>query len=159
MYQSQKEPKLATDIHLHTGISFKVPNREIYLEPMLYYRRNALSNSRTDVNVKLTLPTVDPDFTVWGLLAYRRTTDYNFGKDLGMATTMGIMYKRISVGMEYQYGLTSAQNHYGSSYLLVVGYSICDGNRVSRIPCVDTNMNIIYQDKYTPRKKKFLFIL
>jgi len=153
LYERLWEPPLATDIHLHTGISFKMPNREIYLEPLLYYRRNKLLNSRMDVNVKLTLPTVDPNYTVWGLLAYRRSMDYNFGKDLGMATTVGIMFKGLSVGLEYQYGLTSAQKNLGSAFLLVAGYSICSGNKVKRVPCIDKD-EIMFQEKYSKRSKR-----
>lgn len=154
MYENELEPSLPADIHLHTGYTFKVPDRDLFLEPLVYYRRNSLSNSRMDINVKATMPTPEPDFTIWGVLAYRRTMDYNFGKDLGMATTAGIIYKGFSIGLEYQHGLTSAQKHLGSSFLMVAGYRFCGSDRARRIPCRNRDIDTMMLDNNTPQRKK-----
>lgn len=157
MYDNEWEPKHPADFHLHTGIAFKIPDRELYLEPMVYYRRNSMANSRMDLNVKATLPTPDPDFTLWGLLAYRRTMDSQMGKDLGMATTVGAVYKSFSLGLEYQHGLTSAQKHYGSALMLVAGFRFCNGNKVHAIPCKDKDIDTLMLEPATPKKKGFLW--
>ncbi len=135
MYTASEEPKRVLDMHLHVGGSFKVADRDLYLEPLLLYRRNALTDKRLDANLKVYMPTPDPDFSTWGLLAYRHTMDHQFGKSLGMAITGGIVYRNFSVGLEYQLGLTTAQVDYGSSYQLVFGYRICRDKSKGAIPC------------------------
>ncbi len=65
LYENVWEPDLPVDIHLHSSYKFKIPNRDLFLEPLIYYRRNSLPNSRMDVNVKMTMPTPDPDLAFW----------------------------------------------------------------------------------------------
>ncbi len=65
--------------------------------------------------------------------------DMQFGKDLGVASTAGILYKSLSLGVEYQHGLTSAQKQFGSSFLLVAGFNICNGKSIARIKCNKEN--------------------
>lgn len=135
MYEGMNEPNLGMDINFHLGTMLKMRDRDIYIEPLLYYRRNLLISSKVDMNVKFTIPTPNPAFAVWGLLAYRRTMDNRYGLDLGMATTLGIIRKRISVGLEYQQGLTSAQKNYGSAYQLVFGYRFCSDKSKAALEC------------------------
>ena len=97
------------DFHVHLGGAYHVPGRDLILEPLVRYRRNVLTDSRLDLNMKLYMPTPNPDFATWGLLAYRHVTDENVGKANGFAVTAGIVYTNFSVGLEYQLGLTTAQ--------------------------------------------------
>lgn len=135
MYKSEWEPDVGMDVHLHAGSSWKMPGRELYLEPLLYYRRNKISDSRLDANFKLYMPTLDPNVAFWGILAYRRTMDHRIGKDLGLATTVGFDFKNFSVGMEHQLGLTAAQKQFGSAFVVVAGYRICTNKEKSAFPC------------------------
>lgn len=135
MYRHEDEPPLTTDIHIHAGSSFKIPDRDFYLEPSFLYRRNMYVDSRLDANLKLYMPTPDPDWATWGLVSYRHTTEDKIGKSLGMAVTGGVVYKNFSVGLEYQFGLTKARSAYGNTYQLVVNYRICRDKSKSAIPC------------------------
>lgn len=135
MYNSEWEPELPVDLHVHAGTWFKYPGREIYFEPLLYYRQNSLDDKRLDVNMKLDFPTYKDQFSFWGILAYRHTLDHKWGKSLGAATTVGINYKGLNVGLEHQLGLTTAQGHYGSAVMLVFGYNFCSGQRIRSLPC------------------------
>ncbi|ASB47995.1 PorP/SprF family type IX secretion system membrane protein [Alkalitalea saponilacus] len=135
MYNSEFEPELPADMHFHVGSLFKIPNYDIYIEPLVYYRRNSLSDTRMDMNLKMSMPTPDPDLAFWGVLAHRRTVDHQYGKDLGIATTLGLVYRGINFGIEYQHGLTSAQTHLGSAMQLVVGYAFCRSGRPRTLPC------------------------
>lgn len=134
MYKSEWEPNQGMDFHLHAGSSFKIPERDVFLEPLFYYRFNNLSESRLDANLKLYMPTLDPNVAVWGILAYRRSMDVRLGKNLGMATTFGIDYKSFSLGIEHQLGLTPAQKQFGSAFVLVASYRIC-AKKGSAFPC------------------------
>jgi hypothetical protein len=67
--------------------------------------------------------------------------DDQFGKSLGLATTVGVQYQRFIVGVEYQLGLTSAQVDYGSAYQLVFKYRVCRDRRKASIPCSEENRN------------------
>lgn len=135
MYKSDWEPKTGPDIHAHAGTSWKVPDREIYVEPLFYYRQNSLENTRFDANLKLYMPTLDPNYAFWGILAYRRSMDEQLGRDLGLATTVGVDYKSFSFGIEHQLGLTAAQKQFGSAFIVVAGYRICAGNKKGAFPC------------------------
>jgi type IX secretion system PorP/SprF family membrane protein len=135
MYKSEWEPDLGVDLHVHAGTSWKVPDRELYFEPLLYYRRNNISDSRFDANMKIYMPTMDPNVAFWGILAYRRTMDHRIGKDLGMATTVGFDFKSFSLGIEHQLGLTAAQKQFGSAFVVVAGYRICKDKKKSAFPC------------------------
>jgi type IX secretion system PorP/SprF family membrane protein len=151
MYHSVHEPPLTMDVHLHLGTTYKIADRDIFLEPLLMYRRNMLVDSRMDLNVKGYFPTNDPDFSMWGLLGYRHTMDHQFGKSLGMATTVGVQYSNFSVGLEYQLGLTKAQHDYGSAYQLVVGYRYCKDRSKASIPCSEKSRK---QRKKAARRAK-----
>jgi type IX secretion system PorP/SprF family membrane protein len=132
---SEEEPQTPMDINVMLGTSFKVADRNLYLEPLIYYRRNNYVDSRTDVNLKFLMPSVDPSFAWWGNAAYRRSMDHKMGENLGVATTLGIIKNGFKVGLEYQFGLTMAQYDYGSAYQLIVGYRICRDRRNDPIPC------------------------
>ena len=135
MYKSEWEPQTGPTIHAHAGTSWKIPDREIYVEPLFYYRRDQNTDSRFDANVKLYMPSLDPNFAFWGILAYRRSMDEQLGRDLGMATTVGIDYRSFSFGVEHQLGLTSAQKQFGSAFVLVAGYRICSDKSKRAMPC------------------------
>lgn len=135
LYSKENEPDVPMDMNFTVGTSFKVADRNLYLEPLVYYRRNSYLDSRTDVNLKFLMPSVDPSFAWWGLLAYRRTMDHNWGNNLGAATTLGIIKNGFKVGLEYQLGLTSAQRYFGSAYQLVVGYRFCYDRSNDAIKC------------------------
>ncbi|PRY96377.1 PorP/SprF family type IX secretion system membrane protein [Marinilabilia salmonicolor] len=135
MYQSEWEPKTGPVIHAHAGTSWKFPDRDLYIEPLFYYRRDANSDTRFDANLKLYMPTPDPNFALWGILAYRRSMDEQLGRDLGLGTTVGIDYRSFSFGVEHQLGLTSAQKQFGSALLLVAGYRICSDKSKRAMPC------------------------
>jgi len=151
MYDSEWEPKTGPDIHVHAGTSWKIPDRDLYLEPLFYYRYNNIENTRFDANLKLYIPTLDPNFAMWGILAYRRTMDEQLGEDLGLATTFGIDYKRFSVGIEHQLGLTDAQKQFGSALILVAGYRICTNNKKKALPCTQKDV-IIKAAKRDPNR-------
>lgn len=148
MFDANEEPQRAADMHIHAGGSYKIADRDLYLEPLLLYRRNSLTDKRFDANLKIYMPTPDPDFSLWGLLAYRHTMDHRIGKSLGMAVTGGVVYRNFSVGLEYQLGLTTAQIDYGSSYQLVLGYRICKDKSKGAIPCSKKFHNKKYNYKF-----------
>ncbi len=135
LYKGDEEPSLVPDLNIHLGSTYKVPDRDLYIEPLLMYRRNLHSDSRLDLNMKVYMPTPDPDWSVWGIMSYRRTMDHRFGKSLGIAPTIGVAYKNLSIGFEYQLGTTGAQTSYGSSYQVILSYRIFRDNSKSRIPC------------------------
>jgi hypothetical protein len=135
MLASEEEPPIDMDIHFHIGTAFKIPDRNIYLEPIVYYRTNNNYNSRADINLKVTLPAINANYAFWGMAAYRRTMDEAFGKGLAVAATAGVMIGHYKVGLEYQFGLTHAQIDYGSAYQFVVGYKFCRDRRNMAIPC------------------------
>lgn len=87
------------------------------------------------MNIRLWLPSLDPSFATWGMLAYRRTMDKSWGNNLAMLTSVGIIKNGFKVGVEYQLGLTRAQHYYGSAYQLVVGYNFCRNRFNDPIPC------------------------
>lgn len=155
LYDSEYEPELPVDFHVHAGTYFKYPTRDIWFEPQIYYRRNSLQDTRLDLNMKLDIPTFNQDFSFWGVIAYRRNVDSKFGKSLGLAVTGGINYKGINVGLEHQLGLTGAQTHYGSAYLLVFGYNFCHDKKTRSLPCSERDPIVNPDAKY--RKKGGLF--
>lgn len=150
MYKSDWEPDNMPDIHIHAGTSYKIPDREIYVDPLLYYRRSSNNDTRFDANLKLYMPTLDPKFAFWGILAYRRSMDDRLGKDLGLGTTFGIDYKSFSLGIEHQLGMTAAQKRFGSAFILVASYRICAGKNKGAMPCTQKDAII----KAANRSKK-----
>lgn len=156
MYDSEWEPKLPKTWHMFSSVNFKIPDRDLYVTPMVYYRINSQSDKRLDLNLKLDMPTMSSDFTFWGLLAYRRTMDTRYGKDLGIATTVGIIYRSLSVGLEHQLGTTSANRHYGSAMILVAGYRICNNRKNKAVECTEAANMYEATDKPV-KKKKSLF--
>ncbi|TAJ12527.1 type IX secretion system membrane protein PorP/SprF [Marinilabiliaceae bacterium JC017] len=150
MYREDNEPDQTMDIHFHAGTTIKIPNMDIFLDPLLMYRRNMLVDSRLDLNLKAYFMTPDPDLTYWGLIAYRRTMDHAFGKSLGFAATFGVEFKSFNVGLEYQLGLTQAQVDYGSAYQVVFGYRFCrDKKKVRRVPCKEVTRH----ERFTYKRK------
>ncbi len=141
LYLDDNEPALTSDIHIHGGTAFKIPDRDIYLEPFVMYRRNMLVDSKLDMSLKGSFPTPDPNLSLWGLVSYRRTMDHNFGKSLGLGTTAGVQINNFIVGLEYQVGLTGAQLDYGSAYQLICKYRICRDKSKGSIPCSERNRN------------------
>jgi len=111
MYDSEWEPELSRDIHLHAGTIFKYPGRDLYFEPLLYYRQNSMQDSRLDINLKIDIPTFNEDFSLWGVAAYRRAIDKEFGMSLGAATSVGINYKGFNVGVEQRSLPCSERDH------------------------------------------------
>jgi hypothetical protein len=77
---------------------FKYPGRDVWFEPLIYYRQNSMEDSRLDINMKMDVPTFNEDFSLWGIIAYRRALDHEFGMSLGAATTIGINYRGLNVG-------------------------------------------------------------
>lgn len=148
MFESELEPKTPLDMHFYAGSTFKVSDIELFIEPMIYYRRNTNVESRMDVNVKLTMPTLDDNLSFWGLLAYRRTMDKDAGVDLASAVTMGAVYRRINLGLEYQFGLTSAQQNYGSYFQLILGYRFCRDRFKGAIECPGEKKGKRVNEKY-----------
>jgi len=135
MFNDPSEPNGVMDFNFHIGTLVKMKSREIYFEPLVYYRRNLLKASKVDLNVKMTMPTPNPSLAFWGLLAYRRTMDEKYGNDLGFATAIGVTRGRLSAGLEYQLGLTSAQTNYGSAFQFVCRYRICHDKAAEAIAC------------------------
>jgi type IX secretion system PorP/SprF family membrane protein len=157
MYDSEWEPELSRDIHLHAGTSFKYPGRDVWFEPLVYYRQNSLEDSRLDINMKIDVPTFNEDFSLWGIVSYRRALDSEFGMSLGAATTIGMNYKGFNVGIEHQLGLTSAQSQFGSAFMLVAGYNFCAGKRTRSLPCSERDQMLNLELEQAPRKKPGLF--
>jgi hypothetical protein len=122
------------DLNFHAGAAFKLAKRNLYLEPLVYYRSN-ITGSRADLNLKITMPANNPLYTFWGMAAYRRTMNEKWGIGLAVAGTAGVMIGHYRVGMEYQFGLTRAQIDFGSAYQLVVGYKFCRNRKNMAIPC------------------------
>ncbi len=141
MYLNDGEPDLAMDYHLHLSSLYKIVDRDIYLEPLLMFRRNGNNDNRLDFTLKGTFPTPSPSYAMWGMVSYRRNVDHDLGKSLGLSTTVGINYQRISFGMEFQLGLTGAQVEYGSTYRLVTRYTICNNLKNKAIPCSEARKN------------------
>ncbi len=148
LYLHEEEPPLTTDWHVHAGGSFKFPDRDLYIEPTLMYRRNMYVDSRLDANLKLYMPTPDPDWSTWGLVSYRHTAEKHLGRSLAMALTGGIVYKGVSAGLEYQFGLTKARSAYGNMYQLIINYRICHDKSKSAIPCSVVRRNKKHNYKY-----------
>ncbi len=141
MYSHEDEPALTSDIHIHGGTTFKLADRDVFLEPLIMYRRNMLVDSKLDLSVKGFFPTPDPNLSLWGLVSYRRTMDHRFGKSLGLGVAGGVQLNNFIVGLEYQLGLTGAQLDYGSAYQLVCKYRICKDKSKASIPCSERNRN------------------
>jgi len=137
MYTHVNEPELTTDFHIHAGTTFKIPDRDIFLEPFVMYRRNMQVDSKLDVSMKGYFPTPDPNLSFWGLVSYQHTTEHNFGKSLGLTTAGGVQFNNVIVGIEYQAGLTGAQLDYGSAYQIICKYRICRDKSKDSIPCTE----------------------
>ena len=69
--------------------------------------------------------------------SYRRSTDESWGENLGAAVTLGVFYKSVMVGMEYQFTLTDARQNYGNSYQLLLGYRFCRDRKREALPCIE----------------------
>ncbi len=156
MYNSEWEPDLPMDLHFFASTSWKVADRDLYLEPIAYFRFNAQNDRRMDLNLKMYMPTPTPDIAIWSILMYRRTMDHQFGKDLGFATTLGMDYRSLSIGLEHQLGMTGAQRHYGSAMLLVAGYRFCTDRSKRAIPCSEAS-NGLGESSVAPKTRKSLF--
>lgn len=135
VYSTTYEPKTHLDYNLHGGTIFKVPSYDLFLEPLIYYRTNGYLDSRVDLNLLATMPTPDPNLTLWGLLAYRRTQEESYGKSLGFATTFGVYWNKFKIGLEYQLGLTDARSAFGNSYQLILGYRFCPDRSKNALLC------------------------
>lgn len=135
LYTKENEPDIRMDLNLHIGTSFKIPDRNLFFEPIFYYRWNAYMDSRTEMNLKYYVPTIDPAFAWWGMIAYRRTMDKDWGNNLGTAATFGIIKNGFTIGLEYEFGLTLSQKEYGSSFQLIAGYRFCRDRKYDAIPC------------------------
>ncbi len=134
-FQNDEEAEIKPYTHAFASSVYKYPGRELYLEPIVYFRHYSNNDSRLDVNLKAQLPTMSEDFSFWGLIGYRRSMDQKAGKDLGIAATIGFLYKGINLGFEHEYGLTGAQSHYGSYMKLILGYKFCQSGKHKAIPC------------------------
>lgn len=150
MYTSEWEPETGPDIHVHAGTSLKIPDRDVYFEPLFYYRRNQNADSRFDANLKVYMPTIDPNIALWGILAYRRSMDEQLGENLGMGTTIGVDFKSFSLGIEHQLGMTNAQKQFGSAFVVVASYRICSDKSKKAFPCTQKDAII----KAAQRDKK-----
>ena len=154
LFQSPYEPGLPTVYHFIFGLHFKHPNRELYWEPSVMYRESERFDNRFDINIKGMIPSPTNDFLwFWGALNYRRTMDYNFGKSLAIAATVGVAVKSIYAGLEYQFGLTQAQSQFGSAYQLVLGYRICK-RPYGGIPCSEKDYIMSSGEKYKSKRKR-----
>lgn len=138
LYKNPNEPLATTDLNFHASYFFKIPDRDLYIEPLVFYRRNSYLDSRTDFNIKLTMPTPNSDLILWGLLGYRYNSATYQGTSHAVATTLGVIYNRFKFGLEYQFGLTNARKEFGNAYQLVVGYNLCRDRKKGAIPCPDT---------------------
>ncbi|MFW6043224.1 MAG: PorP/SprF family type IX secretion system membrane protein [Marinilabiliaceae bacterium] len=154
MYNSEWEPDTGPDFHLHAGTSWKVPERELFLSPLLYFRSNQHSDTRLDANLELFMPTLQEGIAFWGILAYRRTMDQQLGENLGLATTVGLDYKSFSFGIEHQLGLTQAQQQFGSALVAVLRYRICTGSRKGAYPCTQEDAMLKFSDRKKDRGLK-----
>ncbi len=141
LYLGQDEPELPTDVHLFLTSLYKVTGRDVFLEPLLMYRWNSFLEKRLDITMRGIFPTYKPEYALWGLISYRREMDNEVGKSIGLAATIGVNYRRISFGIEYQLGLTEAQIEYGSAYQLILKYSICNLLKHHAIPCSEARKN------------------
>lgn len=154
---SVEEPDLSKDWHFFASKSFKIPDRELYVEPIAYYRFNSQNDRKLDLNLKMQMPTLSEDLSFWGIIAYRRTMDSDFGKDLGFAATGGIIYRSLSVGLEYQLGTTSARTHYGNAMQLVIGFRFCNNRNNQAVPCSEASNGL--GDVSTKEKKQHKGVL
>ncbi len=151
LYSGGQEPELPMNLHLHFGTSLKMPGRDIFIFPELMYRRNNLADTRFDLNLKLKMPTFNDDISFWGVLAYRRSTDQQMGRDLSMGTTAGINFGPVTLGLEYTHGLAGTQTYYGNSFQIIAGYRILTRSNKGAIPC--KFMDVMYEG-YDARKYK-----
>lgn len=156
-FDGETEPSLPPYFHSFASTVFKYPNRELYIEPGVYYQLNSLNDKRFDMNLRLQMPTMSDDLSFWGLIAYRRSMDHTLGKDLGLALTAGIIYKSFNLGIEHQYGLTSAQTNYGSYMKVVLGYRFCSDKSKAAIPCSAAGLSGIGSGELQKPAKKGLF--
>ncbi len=139
LYDSDLEPDLGKDVQLHAGALFKIPGYDIYLDPLIMYRQSTFLDRRLDVNLKVQFSSAQSDITTWGLIGYRHVMDKNAGKSLVLGSALGVNYKRFTVGVEYQHGLTQAQHDFGYSGQVVLGYKFCKkSTKGSPIPCSKT---------------------
>lgn len=134
LYRTDDEPPLTINFNFLIGTSYKLKDRDVYFEPFFRFHAIDKKNKQIDVNFKhYWYP--PSDFAFWWLASYRHSADNNFGKMLGLSITPGVIYKNLSVGIEYQLGLTKAQVDYGSYYQLVISYGIKVKKPHKRIPC------------------------
>ncbi len=141
LYAGVGEPELSMNIHVYLSSLYKIRNRDIFIEPIIMYRSNNASDNRMDLTLRATFPTPNPFYSTWGVLSYRRTMDNKLGSGLGMATSIGVNFKSVSLGVEYQFGLTGAQIEYGSAYQVVMRYTICNNLKHRAIPCSEKRKN------------------
>lgn len=156
LYDNINEPGLPLVVQYTFGAHFKHPNRELYWEPSIMFRESGRYDNRFDVNIKGMIPSPTNDYLwFWGAMNYRRTVDYDFGKSRAIALTLGVALKRLSAGVEYQYGLTNAQAQFGSAYQIVLGYKICK-RAYGGIPCSEKDyiMSAGDNNKYKSKRRR-----
>ncbi len=141
LYLSDDEPDLPTDYNVFVSSLYKISSIGIFVEPIVMYRQNSSNDRKLDLTLKGVFPTMDPNYALWGLVSYRRTMDNEYGKSLGLGTTIGVNYHRISFGVEWQLGLTGAQMDFGSAYQLVLKYVICNNLKHKAVPCSEVQKN------------------
>ncbi len=141
LYLSYEEPELPTDYNVFISSLYKISSIGIFVEPIVMYRQNSSDDKKLDLTMKGIFPTMDPEYALWGLVSYRRTMDHEYGKSLGLGTTVGVNYHRISFGVEWQLGLTGAQMDFGSAYQLILKYVICNNLKHRAIPCSEVQQN------------------
>ena len=141
LYMSYDEPDLPTNYNFSLSALYKLSSLGIFIEPIVMYRQNTDYDKKLDLTLKGIFPTMAPEYALWGLVSYRRTMDHEYGKSLGLGTTIGVNYHRISFGVEWQLGLTGAQRDFGSAYQLVLKYVICNNLKHRAIPCSEVQKN------------------
>lgn len=158
LYEDGLVNELPVVFNFHVGTWYKLSERDVFFYPELMYRRNKLTDSRFDVNMKLKIPTYNKDVAFWGILCYRRTMDDEYGKDLSASVTLGINYGAISCGLEYNQGIAGVESYYGNGFQLVLGYRfgfVKDPSKYS-VPCSfeDVNYNGYSSKEYKSIKHK-----
>lgn len=147
LYDGDFEPELGRDMQFHMGALFKLPGYDIFFDPLLMYRQSTFLDRRLDVNLKVQFTSPKSDITTWGLVGYRHVMDKHAGKSLVLGTALGISYKRLTVGVEYQHGLTHAQQDFGYSGQVVLGYKFCKKSTSGApIPCSKANKKNKYHN-------------
>lgn len=152
VYSSTNEPDMPMSIKMHAGTTIRHnKDKLLFYEPSIMYQKDADLNNRLDINAKASMPSpTNNSLWLWGQLSYRRTMDKTTGKDLATAVSMGVIYKKMNVGIEYQIGLTSARQYLGNAYQLIVGYNFCK-RPYGGIPCSEKELKSGHKYKTVKR--------